>query len=1195
MPATPPFLNSRGPEVRALQVALERLGFGIPREESEGERFGSGTQAAVAGLQAHYRLVPTGVVDDITQAAVTNAVMAAEQGPTRVEGRIVLENGAPADGVPVRLYDRRFGGGEAPVGEGQTDAHGFYSLPYQAPDGAANVEVRAIAATGDELTLSATRFSAEAQEVVNLVAPASVRPLASEFERMAADLEASVGGIEQLAQAREGAERRDLSLLHQATGWDARLLALASTAMKVSAEIGVPAPALYGLFRGGLPTDPQLLARVSGATVSTALRETGSAGVVGLSRAEIAEARTSFEAFARTARRAEVAPGARDNLGELLARSGLTSAEQDTFESVLSDHRRDGDELWRAAADQGLSGPQIDGLRLQGKLAYLTVNNAELAGRLQDEIRAPDAVARLVEQGLYRMEPWKERLEAMSPDDAALQRAVPPAYEGETTADRVDAYASDLARKVRLSFPSRVVANMVQSDELRLGERHAELKAPVAAFLGTAIGLGFELGRVPVDAFVRDHRDALFAPGTPADEIVTTVDAVKTLARLFQITPTDRALKDAMGLGIESAGQVIANSYDAWMDRYGGAFESLEVATQVYTKSQLVSAVSYGFFGAANLLGPGQSMHALSPESEARRKQAKDAVVRHYPTLEALLGSLDFCECEHCRSVLSPAAYLVDLLQLLNPEKVVWDGFLNDWKAKHAGESYTGPKHNYKKPFDALVERRGDLPHLELTCANTNTTLPYIDLVLQILEWDAAKPGEALGEASVHNAGDATSAELAAEPQHILRGAYEVLEQASYPLALPFDLWLETVRRFVEHFQTPLWRLLDMFRPSEALFASQGSTAAYHRDAVFGEYLGLSPAEQRLLGDPAPETAWHELYGYETAADAFAALTSARGLSRRLGVTYKELVALVKTGFVNPQLDTLVVLRKLGIETEDVFRYKGHVGYAALTPGERAAFEQRLGALTAAYPGFNAATWLDTAWQDGAFGEILVLVDPGAGAGFDTTLLRYADGAAADAAAFVRLNLFVRLWRRLGWTIEETDRALQALIPRNARPLDAATLGPALRTALVYLAHLAAVDERIDVGKASRLKLLTLWSDLATTGARPLYAQLFLTPSVLRQDAVFDDALGAYLSPTRLEAVAGSRSYTVSLEGVAPADEIDPAAFTGGPRSLRVTVSYDAARRVQELTYDGVLTDAAKAQLVALSPSTALPPLLDAV
>src|SRR5439155_21499707 len=37
-----------------------------------------------------------------------------------------------------------------------------------------------------------------------------------------------------------------------------------------------------------------------------------------------------------------------------------------------------------------------------------------------------------------------------------------------------------------------------------------------------------------------------------------------------------------------------------------------------------------------------------------------------YPTLEGLFGQMDYCACEECRSILSPAAYLVDLLQFLD-------------------------------------------------------------------------------------------------------------------------------------------------------------------------------------------------------------------------------------------------------------------------------------------------------------------------------------------------------------------------------------------------------------------------------------------------------------------------------------------------------------------------------------------------
>jgi len=42
--------------------------------------------------------------------------------------------------------------------------------------------------------------------------------------------------------------------------------------------------------------------------------------------------------------------------------------------------------------------------------------------------------------------------------------------------------------------------------------------------------------------------------------------------------------------------------------------------------------------------------------------------------------------------------------------------------------------------------------------------------------------------------------------------------------------------------------------------------------------------------------------------------------------------------------------------------------------------------------------------------------------------------------------------------------------------------------------------------------LLTLWSALSTTGKDPLYAQLFLTPGVLKSDPLFDHPLGKYLT-----------------------------------------------------------------------------------
>ena len=42
-----------------------------------------------------------------------------------------------------------------------------------------------------------------------------------------------------------------------------------------------------------------------------------------------------------------------------------------------------------------------------------------------------------------------------------------------------------------------------------------------------------------------------------------------------------------------------------------------------------------------------------------------------------------------------------------------------------------------------------------------------------------------------------------------------------------------------------------------------------------------------------------------------------------------------------------------------------------------------------------------------------------------------------SAVEFVRLLRFIRLWKKLGWTIEQTDAAICALYRADLAPLDA--------------------------------------------------------------------------------------------------------------------------------------------------------------
>ncbi|MBV6467742.1 MAG: hypothetical protein PGMFKBFP_03112 [Anaerolineales bacterium] len=598
-----------------------------------------------------------------------------------------------------------------------------------------------------------------------------------------------------------------------------------------------------------------------------------------------------------------------------------------------------------------------------------------------------------------------------------------------------------------------------------------------------------------------------------------------------------------------------------------------KVARQIYRKAKQVSSVTYNLFTIAKKLDSEPPVAGMSAPV-AVRESVRNELIKQFPTMESLFGSMDFCECDHCRSVLSPAAYLVDLLQFVDTEPGVWGNFLAQWKATHGNQDYPHKDKNGTpmKPYDVLVERRPDLPHIALTCKNTHTALPYIDIVNEILEYYVAHGR--LEKAAAHNTGDATTAELLAEPQNVIRGAYDTLRDSRYPLKLPFDLWIETVRQFCNYFETPLHRVLEVLRPGDDLFST---AMPFDRSSIFLESLGLSPAEVAIFTDTDPLATWHELYGFSTAAEATTEATdttsgqridlnSAKALSRRLGVSYKEITEIVETGFVNPELSKLSLIYKLGVNIRDARLYKDHKLFydqnkdligkerSALPPADRQrfddlskkipntqltgweivneleTFEQRMELLAAEY-GVSQSD-LRTQIQNISFHKVLVLADPDAGCNFDLTTLRYANDTKADPIVFLRINLFVRLWRKLGWSIEETDRALQTFVPKNA-PFEVVHMSKQpLKTALIYLAHLKVLDEKLKVGKQSRLKLLTLWSDIATTGKKPLYAQLFLTRSVLKSAPMFDHPLGLYLSVAgvklkdHLLAVQGALSLT---------------------------------------------------------------------
>lgn len=1110
-------LNMRGDAVSALQTQLAQIGVDLPASETDARLFGAGTQEALRQLQQKYDLAQTGRLDDGTRAILATLAAGVSQ-PRRVEGRILLDNGLPAAGVRLRVVHRGFGEAETALGEVETDARGYYALTYGNGATAANLEVQALDAAGTSVRLSSPIVDADRSTVLNLVAPTTVKALTSEYGLLTTDLARSVGDdLTRLAQTREDDTRQDLTLLHEASGWDARLITLAAQAARTSTETGLSQAALYGALRSGLPADATALADVSEEAFAAALSHASAAGIVALDGPAREAAQKTFGDFKRATLRTLKAPGALSSVGDLLDTATTVDAlHRTTFERLALAHADDEPRtLWDAARAEGIPDDQIAQLQLQGKLAYLTLNNAPLAADLQQTLQSPDKLEQLVDQDLYDAAGWASRLETLASangvvDADRLAGLIPPAYTQPDLPARLNAYSEDMARQIRQAYPTRVVSRRIETDALKLGAQHAELKTPVQTFLRTAAGAGFQLGRVPVAQYLNQQGEAAFA-GLTAEQRPLAEEGVRLLTRVYQMTPNDESMSVLLDLGFTSAWQVAAIAKTEFVDRYWERFGSKTVAERVWEKSSQITSVTFNVFTLAKKIESTPPVLALSgsPEQFNQAKENLGLLLKDYPTLESLFGSLDFCDCEHCRSVLSPAAYLVDLLRFVDPAEPVWAQALIDWKNKHAGKAYDGPEFNFLKPYDALVLRRPDLPNLALTCENTNTVLPYIDLVNEILEYYVAN-GK-IDAAAARDTGPATSAELAAEPQNLLPAAYDALRQARHPLTLPFDLWLETARRFCDHFEVPFWRVLEVFRPQAVLFPPTADPTDYARAQVWLEQLGLSSDEATLLTDPI-FAEWPRLFGFDTETDvqALARLTSAKTLADRLGVTYRELVDLVQTDFINPRLNDLRLLQTLDLTVADVVAFKTGTQSAE----DKAGFEQRLAAITQAYqatvPGFDAATWVNDAWTNGAFAQALLLRDADAGCTFEKTELARGDGGALTALDVLRFNLFVRLWRRLGWSMAETDQALRVCLPGAIAP-DLTTLGPALQTALVNLAHLKELEALLPLGRNGRLALTTLWVDLPTRGRQSLYAQLFLTRAILKDDPIFDHPLGQYL------------------------------------------------------------------------------------
>jgi hypothetical protein len=1036
--------GSQGDDVTQLHQAIQALGRDLPAAEVDRRVFGAGTAAVVKALQAAFGVADTGIVDAVTVRAINSALAKVGTDARTVRGRVTDADGRLVAGLSVQLY-LHDAAGEKVIGKSALDAEGAYRIAYNPPADGARVDLRIEirgSAGAVETTPPASSILTDARtiEVVDFVVTGATHPPASEYDLLLAELTPLLGA-RSAATLKEDGDVHEVSLLAVQSGRPAGQIAALAIAARLANETKVPAAALYGLLREGLPADLRSLQSAHPDVQRAALRSAVAKGTV-----PAAVGGQRIDTFL-----ADLAPAADATLKQLLGRA-LQPGAVDSFVAQYVKNGGDPARFWKSIAADPRFAQQAGALKLAVQVTVLTENHAPLAGALLNRQDIHDAgdLARLTDND------WLEMIQSAA-------AAVPDGMPGATPDERVHAWVAQLTGRVEAAFPTKVLA-------ARLGD------SPIAAFLSS--NPAYDLKTTYPAQFFKQNAAA--AQGLNPDQ----QRQLQAMQRLFRVTGNVRETIALASKGIRSAQQISRLSRDEFTALHQDVL-SADRATKVYDRAVAVSATALAIF-AENAASMNRTALQALPSADIE-KQANLASNSSIPDWETLFGSIDSCSCDDCASVHSAAAYFVDVLH-----------FLDDRDA-----------------LVPLFARRPDLGDIELSCENTDTPLPAIDLVNEVLADAIAPPPPfvpfdlsptveadlnqsvvssalvsafhpALGASARIEVGEpgrrwhisdgpfgyvvskgnnvlsviarsrarsrqttGTAVDRRVTPQYPNTAAFAVVAQTVYPWTLPFDVAAAEAKAFLEHLGVPRRALIAALRPTLKPFDPTDAVVVL----LACEGLGLTDAERGIVvGEPTahPEESWGSIPIQE--------LTSVRAFLDRTGLAYADLDGLLATRFVNPG------------------------------------------------------------------GAVSVSADPTDVDSCDTTKLQI-NGLTADA--MMRLHRFVRLLRKLGWHTEELDRAITALSPDAASPV-------LTNTTLVRLDHLRALCAtlRLQVAEA-----LALWKPIGTGQPVSLYATLFYNAAVFKplDEALLLAADGVDLADTGtfLADHAGALQAAFRLDGPA--------------------------------------------------------------
>jgi hypothetical protein len=838
-----------------------------------------------------------------------------------VKGTVRLADGAPVAGIKVSAFDRDLRAEEL-LGQSRTKRDGSYLIQYdadafsEAETGSVDLVVKAFGEDESLLAVSSVMFNAPTSAIVDVMIPAQVRQPPSLFEKIAQALKPLLDGLT-VQELEEDAEHEDMSFLSGETAFDKTVLARFALAHRL-AQQGLPVEFWFVLLGGSffqyaeeesltdqLSTLLSLLSSLDATAVHKLL-------ISGFNQKEISEAFREkvdewIAAFLRLVASQSVGAATKPTfVKSALEHAGITNTQkQEKFAGLFNEYRSVTPDLLQALErDRSFKKAEIADLRTSFQLAELTRGDFSVVKAIKEQfgVRQPEQIPTLA---THSEEDWVLLIKAK---DAAGELTLPIEVGDVTDRLKVPAaeiYGKTLAQQFRDAFPTTAFAGGLDRALQNGGTRGLRHGQALQRFLKRH--QDFDLLKTSIDDYLKTHV-------VPADGSLLQNDGfrleLKAVQRVFKLAGRFEVTDVLLADNLRSGQQIYRLGQSEFVRRYAGkAGFTAEDARVVWNRAADTHAAVLTLIG---------DLKALEAEGLPAVLKNGNTAVSAFPNWNNLFKTGDLCECEHCCSMLSPAAYFADLLM-----------YLRDRRSAKAGLTVK----------DVLLNRRPDLGYLELNCENALTPLPYIDVVCEVLEAAVDVAGEnnlelagftlmpadaTAAKAAVAQAmknafadpvndgkqkielgadftlsqvnpldpdqwivhGDdityllkkkgtpdffanilrntkARAEELRAYPQYVNPQAYLTLRAAQHPLSLPFDLFAEEVRAAFTRCNLQRWELMQNFRGMAAPNnPSDGDIAA--------EYFGISADptaafdEKRLIlvTDPTvggQQTVWGEV------------------------------------------------------------------------------------------------------------------------------------------------------------------------------------------------------------------------------------------------------------------------------------------------------------------------------------------------